>query len=241
MKYRGFGDPTDASSTTTSNEYSQGVWEHGITYTTVPGTEWEWPRCHAVGGKTNFWGRSAARFGDIDFKASQPGRLRRGLADHVQGDRALLQPRREDDRRGEHGAEPAEQSGRRVSPGDAASLPRLHPPARLRKGRRAVSRTASRSSRPRSRGPPQVPLLRGLHEGCDTGSFFSTPFFLIPPAEKTGKLDCARTRWRRTCSWTRTGALRAWPTSTATRSRRSRCTPRRSSSRLPASRRRGSC
>src|SRR5713226_1761653 len=29
-----------------------------------------WPRCSAVGGKTNFWGRSSARFGDIDFKAA---------------------------------------------------------------------------------------------------------------------------------------------------------------------------
>ena len=26
-------------------------------------------------------------------------------------------------------------------------------------------------------------------EGCDTGSFFSTPYFLLPPAEKTGKLE----------------------------------------------------
>ena len=30
----------------------------------------EWPRCFAVGGKTNFWGRSSARMGDIDFRAA---------------------------------------------------------------------------------------------------------------------------------------------------------------------------
>ena len=71
MTYRGFGDPRKRDQYYhIENEYSDGVWEHGITYTTAPGTSWEWPRCHAVGGKTNFWGRSAARMGEIDFKAA---------------------------------------------------------------------------------------------------------------------------------------------------------------------------
>ena len=73
MPYRGFGDPEERDSYYhIENEYTAnaGVWEHGIAYTTAPGTSWEWPRCHAVGGKTNFWGRSAARMGDIDFKAA---------------------------------------------------------------------------------------------------------------------------------------------------------------------------
>ena len=37
---------------------------------TRPGTDWYWKRCKATGGKANFWGRSSARFGDIDFKAA---------------------------------------------------------------------------------------------------------------------------------------------------------------------------
>ena len=52
------------------NEYTEGIWEHEIAFTTAPGTEWTWRRCFAVGGKTNFWGRSSARFGEIDFKAA---------------------------------------------------------------------------------------------------------------------------------------------------------------------------
>ena len=53
------------------NEYTEGIWEHDIVFTTAPGTEWTWRRCFAVGGKTNFWGRSSARFGDIDFRAAR--------------------------------------------------------------------------------------------------------------------------------------------------------------------------
>jgi len=29
-----------------------------------------WKRCKGTGGKANFWGRSSARYGDIDFKAA---------------------------------------------------------------------------------------------------------------------------------------------------------------------------
>src|SRR5258708_37925208 len=50
------------------NEYTKEAWEHEIPFTTAPGTKWMWPRCNAVGGKTNFWGRSSARFSEIDFR-----------------------------------------------------------------------------------------------------------------------------------------------------------------------------
>src|SRR5438034_340914 len=72
MTFRGFGDPAKRSESVgyMDSEWVPGVWEHEIRYTTAPGTEWTWPRCWAVGGKTNFWGRSSARFGDIDFLAA---------------------------------------------------------------------------------------------------------------------------------------------------------------------------
>ena len=73
LPFRGLRRPEDARQLLPHRERdaaNAGVWEHGIAYTTAPGTKWEWPRCHAVGGKTNFWGRSAARMGDIDFKAA---------------------------------------------------------------------------------------------------------------------------------------------------------------------------
>jgi choline dehydrogenase-like flavoprotein len=72
MPFRGFGDPAkrDKWIGYMDNEYTEGIWEHEIAFTTAPGTEWTWRRCFAVGGKTNFWGRSSARFGDIDFLAA---------------------------------------------------------------------------------------------------------------------------------------------------------------------------
>ena len=54
------------------SEYSEGrdLFEHDVAYSNAPGTDWYWKRCKATGGKANFWGRSSARFGDIDFKAA---------------------------------------------------------------------------------------------------------------------------------------------------------------------------
>ena len=59
MKFRGQDDPKKRAQSYgyMDNEYTAGIWEHEITYTTAPGTTWMWPRCFAVGGKTNFWGR----------------------------------------------------------------------------------------------------------------------------------------------------------------------------------------
>ena len=72
MKFRGLDDPKHRSESYgyMDNEYTKAAWDHEIPFTVAPGTQWMWPRCNAVGGKTNFWGRSSARFGDIDFKAS---------------------------------------------------------------------------------------------------------------------------------------------------------------------------
>src|SRR5207253_2749138 len=70
--FSGLGDPAkrEESIGYIDGEWVPGVWVREIRYTTAPGTEWTWARCFAVGGKTNFWGRSSARFGDIDFRAA---------------------------------------------------------------------------------------------------------------------------------------------------------------------------
>ena len=64
VQYRGFLDPALRKKSVTGfageSEYVRGAWESEITYTTELGTKWMWPRCSAVGGKTNFWGRSSA-------------------------------------------------------------------------------------------------------------------------------------------------------------------------------------
>ena len=75
MPFRGFGDPrTKDVRYHDESEYTEGLWEHDIPYTTAPGTEYEWLRVKVTGGKANFWGRSSPRFGDIDFRgASRDG------------------------------------------------------------------------------------------------------------------------------------------------------------------------
>ena len=72
MKFRGRGNPETRAQSYgyMDSEYVPGIWEHEIAYSTAPGTEWQWPRCYQVGGKTNFWGRSSARMGDIDFQGA---------------------------------------------------------------------------------------------------------------------------------------------------------------------------
>ncbi|MFL6277812.1 MAG: GMC oxidoreductase [Blastocatellia bacterium] len=190
MKYRGFGDPKRRDQYYhIENEYTDGLWEHGISYTTAPGTQWEWPRCHAVGGKTNFWGRSSARMGDIDFRAASLdgfgvdwpvtyqeiapfySRVERmiGVCSTVQN-----RPSNPD---GEY--LPAfnfrcidyilqagcEQVGVPYLPDRHAQLTVNH------------------------NGHPKCHYCGNCTEGCDTGSFFSTPWFLLPAAEKTGHLE----------------------------------------------------
>ena len=191
MVYRGFGDPRKRDRYYhIENEYTDGLWEHGITYTTAPGTSWEWPRCHAVGGKTNFWGRSAARMGDIDFKTATVdggydvdwpvsyeeiapfySRVERmiGVASTVQG---------------------------RPSNPDGEYLP----PMKLRCLDHILARGCDSLGIPylpdrlaqltvAHQGHPPCHYCGNCTEGCDTGSFFSTPWFFLPLAEKTGKLE----------------------------------------------------
>lgn len=191
MKFRGFGDPAKRAQSYgyMDNEYVPGVWEHEITYTTAPGTQWMWPRCWAVGGKTNFWGRSSARFGDIDFRAaSRDGydvdwpvtykemapyysRVERmiGVASTVQG-------------------RPSNPDGEYLPPMRFRCVDWL-----LKKGADKVGvpylpdRIAQLTQA--HNGHPACHYCANCTEGCDTGSFFSSPWFFLPGAEKSGNLE----------------------------------------------------
>ena len=72
MKFGGLDDPKRRGESFgyMDNEYTKGAWDHEIPFTVAAGTKWMWPRCNAVGGKTNFWGRSSARFGEIDLRVA---------------------------------------------------------------------------------------------------------------------------------------------------------------------------
>jgi choline dehydrogenase-like flavoprotein len=190
MKYRGFGDPRERDKYYPfETEYAQGLWEHGITYTTAPGTVWQWPRCHAVGGKTNFWGRSAARMGDIDFKAAS----RDGFDVDWPVSYDEIAPYYS---RVEKMIGVASTVQNRPSNPDGEYLP----PMKLRCLDYILQQGCQRVGVPylpdrlaqltvAHEGHPPCHYCGNCTEGCDTGSFFSTPWFFLPPAERTGKLE----------------------------------------------------
>jgi choline dehydrogenase-like flavoprotein len=191
MKYRAFGDPKcrDLSYGYMDNEYTQGAWEHEITFTTAPGTKWMWPRCYAVGGKTNFWGRSSARFGDIDFRAAS----RDGydvdwpvtydeIAPYYTGVEKMI------------GVASTVQN--RPSNPDGSYLP----PMQFRCLDVILQNGAAKLGVPYL--PDRIAQLTVAHEGhpachfcgncttgCDVGAFFSTPWFFLPKAEATKNLE----------------------------------------------------
>ena len=192
VKFRGLGSPARRAESIgyMDNEYvAADAWEHEIAYATGEDTRWTWPRSNLVGGKTNFWGRSAARMGDIDFKAaSRDGfdvdwpvtyeelapyytRVEEliGVASTIQG---------------------------RPSNPDGKYLP----PIRFRCMDHIIEAGASKSGVPYL--PDRIAQLTeplGEHpachycgnctEGCDVGAFFSSPYFLLPNAQATGNLE----------------------------------------------------
>jgi choline dehydrogenase-like flavoprotein len=191
MKYRGFGDPKKRGTSYgyMDNEYVEGIWDHSITYTTAPGTEWMWPRCDAVGGKTNFWGRSSARFAEIDFRAAS----RDGYDADWPVSYEEIAPYYS---RVERMIGVASTIQDRPSNPDGEYLPAM----RFRCFDHILASGAQRLGVPYL--PDRIAQLTAPHaghpachycghctEGCDTGSFFSTPWFFLPAAEKTGKLD----------------------------------------------------
>jgi choline dehydrogenase-like flavoprotein len=192
MKYRGFGDPKTRMKDMPGfldSEYNPGAWEHDISYTTAPGTKWMWPRCSAVGGKTNFWGRSSARFGDVDFKAAS---LDGYDADWpVTYDEMAPYYTRVEKMIGV-----ASTVQNRPSNPDGTYLP----PFNFRCFDRILQKGCEKVGVPYL--PDRIAQLTEAHEGhpachycgdctfgCEVGAFFSSPWFLLPVAEASGNLE----------------------------------------------------
>jgi choline dehydrogenase-like flavoprotein len=191
MKFRGFGDPKKRAERIgyMDNEYIEGIWEHDLVFTTAPGTRWTWPRCFAVGGKTNFWGRSSARFGDIDFRAaSRDGydvdwpvtydeiapyyrRVERmiGVASTVQN-------------------RPSNPDGEYLPPMNFRCIDRILESGASKIGIPYLPDRIAQLTVPHA-GHPSCHFCANCTEGCDIGAFFSTPWFFLPEAEKTGNLE----------------------------------------------------
>lgn len=191
LKYRAFGDPhTRAQSYGyMDNEYVKGVWEHAINYTTAPGTEWMWPRCFAVGGKTNFWGRSSARFGDIDFKCASldgydvdwPVRYEEMSPYYTRVEKMIGVASTVQNR-------PSNPDGHYLPPMNFRCLDWILQAGAEKAGVPYLPDRIAQLTAPVNDHPP-CHFCGNCTEGCDTGSFFSTPWFFLPLAEKTGNLE----------------------------------------------------
>ena len=167
-----------------------GGWDiEGEPYTVAPGSRFMWFRGRMLGGRTNHWGRISLRFGPWDFKA----RSRDGLGDDWPIGYDDLKPfyDRLDAMVGVFGTN----EGLENEP-DGVFLP----PPKPRCYELAIQKACH------GLGIPVIPsrmsiLTRPLGDrpachycnqcgrGCSTGSNFSTPSVLLPPALATGRLS----------------------------------------------------
>jgi choline dehydrogenase-like flavoprotein len=191
MKFHGFGDPATRKDSIgyMDSEWVDGVWEHEIPFTTAPGTKWTWPRCFAVGGKTNFWGRSSARFADVDFRAASiagvgtdwPMEYQEiapyySRVERMIGVASTVQNR------------PSNPDGDYLPPFNFRCLDHI-----LQTGANSIGipylpdRVAQLTRN--HEGSPACHFCGACTTGCDTGSFFSTPWRFLPKAEASGNLD----------------------------------------------------
>jgi choline dehydrogenase-like flavoprotein len=197
LKYRGYGDPLRFEGkahqepySVEESEYSEGrdLFEHDIAYSTAPGTDWYWKRCKATGGKANFWGRSSARFGDIDFKAAD----RDGFGENWPVDYAEMSPWFA---KAEQYMGVASTIQNRPSNPDGKYLPPM--PWRcidyiIQKGAEKIGvpylpdRCAQLTKA--HNGHPACHYCGNCTRGCDVGAFFSPTWFTIPEAEATKNL-----------------------------------------------------
>ena len=197
LKYRGYGDPLRLKGkahqepySVEESEYSEGsdLFEHDVAYSNEPGTDWYWKRCKGTGGKANFWGRSSARFGDIDFKAADLD----GFGENWPVDYAEISPWFS---KAERYMGVASTIQNRPSNPDGEYLPPM--PWRcidyiIQKGGEKIGvpylpdRCAQLTTA--HNGHPACHYCGNCSRGCDVGSFFSPTWFTIPDAEATKNL-----------------------------------------------------
>lgn len=217
LKYRGFGDPLALTGkahqepySVEESEYSEGkdLFEHDVEYANGPGTDWYWKRCKATGGKANFWGRSSARFGDIDFKAADLD----GAGVNWPVDYAEMSPWFA---KAERYMGVASTIQNRPSNPDGDYLP----PLPFRCFDHILQRAAAKIGIPylpdrcaqltvAHNGHPACHYCGNCTRGCDVGSFFSPTWFTIPEAEATQHLTLLTNALVRSVLVDETGAAR---------------------------------
>jgi choline dehydrogenase-like flavoprotein len=197
LKYRGYGDPLALAGkahqepySVEESEYSQGkdLFEHDVAYSNAPGTDWYWKRCKATGGKANFWGRSSARYGDIDFKAADLDGFGENWpvdyaeispwftkAEHYMGVASTVQNR------------PSNPDGEYLPPMPFRCFDHIFQKAGEKIGVPYLPDRCAQLTVAHNNHPP-CHYCGNCSRGCDVGAFFSPTWFTIPDAEATNRL-----------------------------------------------------
>lgn len=191
LQYRGFGDPKTRHMRQgdCEQEVTFDLFEHDVTYTVAPGSHWKWTRCKGTGGKANFWGRSSARFSEMDFRAASldghdvdwpisyeeiaPFYSR---VERMIGVASSLQHRS------------SNPDGEYLPPFNFRCFDWILKASCDRMGIPYLHDRCAQLTVPHN-GHPACHYCGGCTTGCDSGSFFSPTWFFLPDAEKTGKLE----------------------------------------------------
>jgi choline dehydrogenase-like flavoprotein len=166
-----------------------GGWElDGEPYTVADGQRFLWWRARMLGGRTNHWGRISLRFGPWDFK----GRSRDGLGDDWPIGYDDLAPYYDKLDRlvglfGSNEGLPNDPDGIFQPPPAPRAYERLIKRACDHLNVRCIPARMSILTQPLN-GRPACHYCGQCGRGCTTGSNFSTPSVLLPPALKTGRL-----------------------------------------------------
>jgi choline dehydrogenase-like flavoprotein len=169
---------------------SVGGWQvDGEPYTSAPGNEWMWWRSRMLGGRTNHWGRISLRMGPYDFKPySRDGK---GFDWPITYDDLAPYYDKTEELIGVFGTH----EGLENTPDGKfmpAPTPRCHElviqKACQKLGIPCVPARLSIITRPHN-GRPACHYCGQCGRSCATGSNFSSPTVLLPPALATGNLE----------------------------------------------------
>ena len=167
-----------------------GGWQvRGEPYTTAPGNEWMWWRSRMLGGRTNHWGRISLRMGPYDFKPySRDGKgfdwpiTYDDLAPYYDKTEELIGVF------GSHEGVENTPDGKFLPPPKPRCYELVVQKACQKLGIPCIPSRLSILTRPLN-GRPACHYCAQCGRGCATGSNFSSPTVLLPPALATGNLD----------------------------------------------------
>ena len=167
-----------------------GGWQvRGEPYTTAPGNEWVWWRARMLGGRTNHWGRISLRMGPYDFKPySRDGKgfdwpiTYDDLAPYYDKTEELIGVF------GSHEGVENTPDGKFLPPPKPRCYELVVQKACQKLGIPCIPSRLSILTRPLN-GRPACHYCAQCGRSCATGSNFSSPTVLLPPALATGNLE----------------------------------------------------